>query len=78
MWSELIWLTIWKMVITSDGGNENWGCKNADKFLTGLGTLSFGIGTVLLGITAVDITLSVNVLYSSEKFLKNLGAISKF
>jgi hypothetical protein len=58
-----------------DGGNENWGCKNAFKFLPSLGTHSFII-TVLLGVTSVDVTLSVTVFYSCEKFFKNLGTIS--
>ena len=70
MWTELIWLMIWKVVIDCEGGNENRGSKNADKFLTNSGTLSFKIRNVLLGVTSVDVTLSVTVFYCSEKFLK--------
>jgi hypothetical protein len=49
------------MVITCDGGNANCDCKTVDKCLTGLGTVSFRMRTVLLGVTAVDVTLFVNV-----------------
>jgi hypothetical protein len=60
MWTELIWLMIWKMVLNCDGGVEDCGFKNADKFLTSLGTISFCMRTVLFGVTAVDVRLSVN------------------